>query len=73
MRKEKIETTDIYNKYQKAHDYMEKKGIVRKTNKNWDMYTGNQWKGLQTGGEELPMMNVIKPIIKYKVPSPRIT
>lgn len=67
MRKEKIETTDIYNKYQKAHDYMEKKGIVRKTNKNWDMYTGNQWKGLQTGGEELPMMNVIKPIIKYKV------
>jgi hypothetical protein len=63
----RIETTDIYNKYQKAHDYLDKKGLVRKTNKNWDMYLGDQWKGLQTGGEELPMMNVIKPIIKYKV------
>lgn len=67
MDKKIIETTDIYNKYYASHEYMLKKGLVKKTNKNWDMYLGYQWRGLQTGGEELPMMNVIKPIIKYKV------
>ena len=63
----KIEYTYIYNRYERSHEYMQKKGIVKKTNRNWDMYLGHQWKGLQTGGEELPMMNIIKPIIKYKV------
>lgn len=63
----KIEVTDIYRKYQKSHDYMQKKNLVRRTDRCWDMYVGNQWKNLQTGGEELPIMNMIQPIVKYKV------
>lgn len=62
-----MEYTDIYQKYQKSHDYIQKHGLVSKTDRNWEMYIGNQWKGLKSGGEELPMMNIIKPIIKYKV------
>lgn len=63
----KIEYTDIWKKYQKSHDYMMKKGIVSRTNKYWNFYLGNQWIGLKKGNEDLPTMNIIKPIVKYKV------
>lgn len=63
----KIEYTDIWLKYQKSHDYMMKKGIVSKTNRYWNFYLGEQWVGLKKGREELPTMNIIKPIVKYKV------
>ena len=59
--------TDIWNKYEKSHDYMLKKGIISKTDKYWKFYLGDQWSGLKRGNEELPTMNMIKPIVKYKV------
>lgn len=59
--------TDIWNKYNKSHDYMLKKGIISKTDKYWKFYLGDQWTGLKRGNEELPTMNMIKPIVKYKV------
>ena len=31
------------------------------------MYNGDQWHGLKSGGEELPILNIIKGIVKYKV------
>ena len=31
------------------------------------MYNGDQWHGLKSGGEELPMLNFIKGVVKYKV------
>lgn len=65
--KKELEVTDIYRKYQKSHDYIQKKGLVTKSDRNWDMYVGRQWRNLQTGGEELPVMNLIQPIVKHKV------
>lgn len=59
--------TDIWNKYNRSHDYMLKKGIISKTDKYWKFYLGDQWTGLKKGNEELPTMNMIKPIVKYKV------
>lgn len=65
--KKELEVTDIYRKYQKSHDYIQKKGLITKSDRNWDMYVGRQWRNLQTGGEELPVMNLIQPIVKHKV------
>ena len=65
--KDKEECTAIWLKYQKSHDYMLRKGLVSKVNKFWKFYLGDQWTGLKHGNEELPMMNIIKPIVKYKV------
>ena len=65
--KKKIESTDIWLKWQKSHDYMQKKGLISKTNKFWKFYLGDQWTGLKKGNEDLPTMNMIKPIVKYKV------
>ena len=61
-----MEPNEIWAKYDKSHDYMQKKGLVSKTNRNWNMYIGNQWDGID-GGADLPSLNFIKPIVKYKV------
>lgn len=62
-----MEYTDIYQKYSKSHDYMQEHQLVRKTDRNWDFYIGNQWKGLNSNGEELPTANIIKQVVKYKI------
>ena len=58
-----VKYTDIWLKYRKSHDYMQLKRIVSKTDRNWQFYIGNQWVGMKTGGEDLPSMNIIKPIV----------
>lgn len=58
--------TKIWMMYQKCKDYLDKQKIVRKTERNWNFYIGNQWVGCNTGGEELPVINFILPIVRYK-------
>ena len=60
---------DIWQKYDKSKEYMDKKGILTKTEKCWQMYTGKQWEAVEDskGMENLPMLNFIKPTIDYKV------
>ena len=53
--------------YQKGIDYITKKNLVKRTDKNWNFFSGKQWEGIQTGGEVLPFLNFIKPTIKHKV------
>lgn len=62
-----IKVNDIWLKYEASHDYMMRKQLVDKVNKFWSFYLGDQWIGLKRGNEELPSMNFIKPIVKYKV------
>ena len=66
MEKE-ITTTYIWQKYQKGIEYINKINLTNKTDKCHRMYNGDQWHGLKSGGEELPILNIIKGIVKYKV------
>ena len=52
----------IWERFEKSQTYMQGKGILTKTEKNWLMYTGEQWKACKDseGMEELPTMNFIK-------------
>ena len=66
--------TDIYEiwqRYEKSKQYMDRKGLLTKTEKNWKMYIGKQWEACDDseGMEDLPSMNFIKPTVKYKVSS----
>ena len=65
--KDQKECTTIWRKYEKSHEYLLRKGLISKVNKYWKFYLGDQWTGLKKGNEELPTMNIIKPIVKYKV------
>lgn len=58
--------TKIWSKYEKCKDYIQKKQLVSKTERNWNFYIGNQWVGCNTGGEELPVLNIIQQIVDYK-------
>lgn len=59
--------TDIWQKYEKGVDYIHKIDLVNKTDKCHRFYLGDQWYGAKSGGEELPVFNFIKPVVKYKV------
>lgn len=63
---EKTDFTHIWRKYQQGVSYIHKIGLVEKTEKAHRFYIGDQWYGLKSGGEELPMFNFIKPIIRFK-------
>lgn len=62
---------DVWDRYNKSKRYMEGKGVLTRTEKNWLMYSGKQWEACNDseGMEDLPMMNFIKPTVKYKVSS----
>lgn len=61
----------IWDRYQKSKTYMDGKGMVHKTEKNWLMYSGKQWEAVEDskGMEDLPMLNIIKPTVNYKAAS----
>ena len=60
---------EIWQRYDKAKTYKDKKGLLVKTEKSWQMYCGKQWEAVQDsqGMENLPMLNFIKPTVDYKV------
>lgn len=62
-----FESTEIWNLYQKGIDYLNKINLVSETDEEHRMYHGDQWYGIQSGNEKLPMFNFIKGIVKYKV------
>lgn len=63
------ETVDIWQKYERSKRYMESAGILRRTERNWKFYVGRQWDAAEDskGLKDLPIMNFIKPVVKYKV------
>lgn len=68
-KKTKVDVYDIWQKYEKSKSYMESKGVLTKTERNWNFYIGKQWESLKDseGLEDLPMFNFIKQTVKYKV------
>lgn len=62
---------EIWSRYQKSRDYMQKSALKEKTERSWKFYIGKQWYDTKDskGEKNLPSMNFIKPSIKYKVSS----
>ena len=58
---------EIISKYLKCKRFIDEKGLIEKTKKSYRFYLGDQWYGLETGGETLPIYNIIKPTLKYKI------
>lgn len=59
--------TDIWEKYEKSRNYILSRGLASDTERNWRFFLGDQWHGVKSGGEELPVLNFIKPVAKYKI------
>ena len=65
--KTEVEPTPIWRKYEKGIDYLNRKRLIDRTNRNWNFFVGKQWEGLESGGEELPFFNFIHPNIMRRV------
>lgn len=59
--------TDIWKKYKNGKEQHEVGQMYTKTERCHRFYEGNQWHGAKAGGEELPVLNFIKPVVNYKV------
>ena len=62
-----LKETDIWELYEKGRNYNRLKNLYSDTDRNYRMYNGNQWEGLKISGIEPIQLNIIKPIVKYKV------
>ena len=67
MKVKEIKETPIWSLYEKGRNYHRLTGIYSDTDRNHRMYNGNQWEGAKLGGVEPLQLNVLKPIVKYKV------
>lgn len=59
-------SNDAYQLYEKGIEYLSKFDLFAKTDECHRFFEGNQWEGLEAGGERLPVLNIIAPIVKYK-------
>ena len=64
-----LEVTEIWQRYEKCLNYMNRISLSERMNRCHRFYNGDQWYGIKTGGEDLPSLNFIKTLIKYKVTS----
>ena len=58
--------TDLWYEYEKGKDYIDSLDMVEKTNSAYRFYEGDHWHGLKSGGEKMPIIEVIRPIVDYK-------
>ena len=64
-----LEVTEIWQRYEKCLSYINRMALPERMNRCHRFYNGEQWYGIKTGGEDLPSLNFIKGLIKYKVTS----
>lgn len=57
---------ELWSQYQKCDDVMRQMGINADTEQAYRFFEGDQWYGLESGGEQMPVYNFISPIVKYK-------
>lgn len=56
----------VWKDYENCLDRQTKAGIQSDTARAYRFYEGDQWYGLESFGEELPVYNFIAPLIRYK-------
>ncbi|MEG1972823.1 MAG: hypothetical protein RR315_06640, partial [Oscillospiraceae bacterium] len=59
--------TEIWKKYERGVEQHELANMYSEAELNHRFYMGDQWFGAKTGGRELPVLNFIKPVGKYKI------
>ncbi len=64
---QEIRETPIWTLYEKSRNYHRRINTYEETNRNYDFFIGEQWRGARLGDAEPVVKNFIKPIVKYKV------
>lgn len=67
MNLEELKVTDEWTLFEKGKSFMRRMNMFTDTDKNYRMYSGNQWEGAKIEGIEQAQYNFIETIINYKV------
>jgi hypothetical protein len=59
--------TDVWKEYERGKSYIDKLNLVKKAEESFRFYEGDHWKGLKTGGENMPIVEILRPVVDYKV------
>ena len=59
--------TEIWRDYQRGIDYLNSINLFHKAETCFDFVQGDQWRGLESGGERMPVLNFLKPVMKYGI------
>lgn len=64
---ERTDVTSIWRDYQRGIDYLTKRDLFQRVEDSYAFAEGDQWRGLESGGERMPQLNFLKPVMKYGV------
>jgi len=64
MTKQDVKT--LWDEFEAACAVHSQMGIDDDTQKAYRFYEGDQWHGLESGGEQMPVYNFISPVVRYK-------
>lgn len=67
MNLEELKVTDEWTLFEKGKSFMRRMNMFTDTDKNYRMYSGNQWEGAKIEGIEQAQYNFIETIVNYKV------
>lgn len=67
MTRKDANVTTVYGLYERGVEHHNMLNMYRDCEKYHNFYIGDQWHGLKSGDEELPIFNFIKPVGKYKI------
>ncbi len=56
----------LFSEFEAAKSVCTKLGIEEDTERAYRFFEGDQWHGLESGGEQMPVYNFIAPVIRYK-------
>jgi hypothetical protein len=59
--------TDIWKLYERGRDHHNRAMMYSDTDRAHRFFEGDQWYGLESGGETLPVYNFIQPTCEYKI------
>ena len=59
--------TKIWRRYEQAKDQHLRVNMAQNVKQAHRFFEGDQWEGVKTGGEKLPVLNFIQPICKYQI------
>lgn len=67
MTRKDIDVTEVYRLYESGVEHHNMLNMYRECETFHNFYIGDQWHGLKSGDEDLPIFNFIKPVGKYKI------
>jgi hypothetical protein len=62
-----MDALKIFRQYERGKDYLQRFDYYTKAEESYRYYNGDQWNGLKVAGEKPPSLNILAPIVDYKV------